>query len=763
MTDVQRLSSEVEKEYIDHLWARLESLSQSKIYDEAVKLTELKRKLNQQKERNKTIEKKLSDLKKESNELNRLKNILLENNDRFLESWDTSDPLFGAFSANEFINFDFLEALDETFNDPDNSKFIDEAAQEVFTIEDWINSLPSQPQRIRQPPPNRKGKLLKRLGTLSKDDLNPFHIQRQELLDEVKLKFLDAFYPNEMIKRRTGKDKLSKISDPMVYLFDYMRYRIEKSLPWAICGQYIGFVACPANYRTLIFNTQDGYFNAHHLTGVFSDKTVENFLRTLEGKMLIKSFPERYTHQGKGIPGAYRLHDHIAKTFAESFIWTGLPGISFDSFKGIYLHPELLESFASYLGQQTLDWVQPNLRYLRSNPARYINGDSWYIAAAGTVPPNYQIRIKPLQKHLILWLRDLEDPYDVHLSFGDKWYLRKVLRQPGVRLIVEFFGILDDDFSKVEEILNTKAKSKPYKTWHFKDFVDVKTAVTEIYLNIDRAYYGYDSLKDYSIKLQEDILFVREKPYTFDDRCILNPEVIESYQTSKLSNDRLYGNASDYIVKGDEEFELDDARKEFFDDYTDPIKYNFEPVKVVSIGEGEVVCKEVEAEGYFADIDWRDLATKEAKTPTPHEVLDAQRTESDPLRLETLMKRSSSKRVSSTGAVASEFGDPLLFRERRKMLLRAAIVTYLLKEYTRKEEELKAEMNNPELSSDMRIKKYEEYSQVFSKDHKKKFVDKIVKAFYNLEEIDLLQKKNIPVEYSLINVVELDEMFQEIE
>lgn len=754
--DVQKLSPEIENEYIDEIWNKIEALDQTKLIEEAKRINSLKKRL---KTKPRSLQKRLDEIYSDASELSKLLGVLKFNNDRFLETWDASDPLLGAYSATEFIGFDFLKELDEAFDDPGNKKFIGESATEIFNIEDWINSLPSKLERIRAPPPNKKGKLLKRLKTLTKDDLNPFHIRRKDILDEIEINYEDVIYEYEVVKRQ-ATPKNPKIRNVMTYFFDYIKFRIDRSLPWAICGQFIGFVACPPTYRTLIFNAQDGYFNANYLTGVFSDKTIEDFFRTLEGKMLIKSFPERYTHNGKGIPGAYHFSNAIARTFSDSFVWSELPGISFQNFKGTYVHPEILESFASYLGMKTYDWVMPNLRYLRLNPARYINGDSWFIAIAGTISPNYPIRIKPLQKHLALWIRTDEDPFLVHLSFGDKWYIYRTLKQPNAKLIVEFFGILDDDYPKVEEVLSAKGVKNKYKTWIFEKWFDIKEAIVKIYHDIDRAYYGYDNLKDYNVKLIKDVLLVREKPFLFqgpDEVLRLTPVQTFEVQQSLVSNDYLFGDVSDYIVNNDEL--KGDFRTEFFDEYQSFTVYQFGNIKTfpeVTLKDQEYKDKTIEMNFTYPDtesvedlIEWKENVKSGSICPPGRNAASER-------RMGTL--------ASVIGAEPSEFGDPLLIRERRKMLLRASIVTYLIKKYNEKHNELEAKTRDPDLTSDQKIKAYEDYIKKYPhKNHEKEFMKEMIKVFYNLEESDLLRlKQKYPVEEKILNVMKLDEDFMKM-
>ena len=769
MEDPQRMPTDVEEDYMDDLWSRIEDLDQTKLFEEAKRINSIKRQLNQQGEKNLSLEKKLKQLKSDSEEINKLLNLLKANNDRFVETWDLDDPLLGAYSANEFMNFDFIEVLDHEFHDSSVHEEINDMAEEVLTIEKWIKSLPSDPEKLKNAPPNRKGQLLKRLKSLETIGPNVFRLRREELLDQIELNFEEVFYDNEAIKRYSRRNDI--IKNHMTYFFDYIRYRIDRKLPWAICGQYIGFVACPPSYRTLIFNPQDGYFNAGYLSEVFDDKTIEDFFRTVEGKLLIKNFPERYFHNGKGIPGAYRFSDSMAKMFADSFVWSGLPGITFETFRGIYIHPEILESFASYLGQQTLDWVMPNLRYLRLNPARYINGDSWFINVAGSVPPSVPTRIKPLQKHLILWMRESEDPFHVHVSFGDKWYLKKVLRESEVLLVSEFFGILDQDYPKVEKILSENGQLKRFKTWYFSEWNLVKKTVTDIYLQVDRAYYGYDELKDYTVSLSRDVLYTREREYTMQDQCKLLPDII-ACESSQLMNDDLYGDISNYIVNEDDELEFEDLRKEFFDDYDQDIVYKFKSIKHhPSTEQPEVEYKEYSRHDFFVDISWRDSAKGEAIDPEEYEIRDAIHRETDKLsatklglsssRISSNLKASSRGAFSSNKAQASEYDDPLLLRERRKQLLRAAIVTFLIKEYTETHNRLKAGYNDPKISSALRVKRYNEYLEKYhDKDHEKIFLKKIVKAFYNIESVDLEKEleryRARSAQDTFIDVIELD-------
>lgn len=744
--DRQKLPSKIENEFIDSLWSRIEELDHDKIFEEAKRIASFQRRLRQLPNRNATLEKQLDQMKRESAELNQLIDLLKVNNDRFLESWDINDPLFGAYSANEFIDFDFLDVLAQEIKEPDNKTLVREMTQEVRSIESWLDKV-EHPKRI---PPNRKGNLLKRLKSLDPDDLSPYHLRRKEILNEIKVNFVDVFYPNERIERYAANHR-DRIDGVMTYFFDYIKYRIDHNLPWAICGQFIGFVACPPTYRTLVFNTQDGYFNAEHLTGVFSDKTIRDFFDTLEGKMLFLSFSERYTHNKKGIPGAYHLAKPIAKMFSDSFVWKNLPGISYDTFRGIYIHPELMESFASYLGEKTYNWVMPNLRYLRTNPARHMSGDSWFIATAGTVPPNFPIRIKPLKKHLIFWLREDEDPFHIHVSFGDKFYLARILKDRDVKLVVEFFGILDEDYHLVESTLDRNAKRKKYKTWQFKDWIDVKISVTEIYINIDRAYYGYDDLHNQKIQLMKEIIFTREEPRRFNDGRVYQdiPETVQR-QAGFLSNDDLFGNINDYIVHDDE---IDESvRKEFFDDYDRSVRYKFKTHRVVSGDAKPVEYKEIVFEGYFKDIEWKDNAREPSVCPPP----DASSRQSS----RGASSRGASSRASTLEAVASEFGDPLLFRERRKLLLRAAVVSYLVKEYNETHAKFKSDLNNPMIPVDKRIELLRQYQKKYAnKDHEREFYLKIVRAFYNTEDIDLIEsiRKGFPIDDVPIDVVGIDE------
>lgn len=92
--------------------------------------------------------------------------------------------------------------------------------------------------------------------------------------------------------------------------------------------------------------------------------------------------------------------------------------------------------------------------------------------------------------------------------------------------------------------------------------------------------------------------------------------------------------------------------------------------------------------------------------------------------------------------------------------MRAAVVSYLVKEYNETHAKFKSDLNNPMIPVDKRIELLRQYQKKYAnKDHEREFYLKIVRAFYNTEDIDLIEsiRKGFPIDDVPIDVVGIDE------
>ena len=315
---------------------------------------------------------------------------LKSNIDALFDTSDIQDPLTGAWSASEFLDYDrFMDRLDELESTLDLSE-VDTAP---LNIDEWIGDLVANPDKIKFIPITA-GTTLEYTKTMAPNKRNIFKLDREHLYNYVKSALEDKVNKRYYIDRRISNLRLDKEHFALFsskYLLNYINHRRDNLLPWAIGDTGIGFVACPSGYRVEMFNMQDGYYNASFMSRHRPRKVYE-WLRTMEARLLIKTTAERFEYNDMPMIPVYRLpRKYIEIQLAHTF-HGHLDGITFKDLNGVFIHPTLVESFSRYIG--THETTMPCVNYLHHNPVRYVHGGSWWLYQMGALKPKYPARIQ---------------------------------------------------------------------------------------------------------------------------------------------------------------------------------------------------------------------------------------------------------------------------------------------------------------------------------------------------------------------------------
>ena len=366
----------------------------------------------------------------------------------------------------------------------------------------------------------------------------------------------------------------------------------------------------------------------------------------------------------------------------------------------------------------------------------------------------------------VMWLRTTdptteEYPFTIHTSFGDKWYIKKVLHQPNVYVVAEFFGILDEDFNKAEEMLRHHGgEVAKFKTWKFKRWEHVRYAVTDIYLTVDRAYYDYETIKDFRAQVVKDIVCVKDFVIAGTDmiRGIKPEDEYDEFEFSRgdEDDDEVIGDINQYIAESNPEREA-----EFHDDVEVDSRFKFNTVKYVprdieTLFEHPWQIDNEENYETSHDTLVDELNAKPVLIPRTRNITERSRcTESVSLspRIRVSSTRSLAPTEVTVASAGSEFDDPLVNRGRRRRVLRAILVNEVLARYYSDKEQDYDAIYDMSLTQMQRDKALRHFNKTYTDVNLLKLMRKIKRIFLNEPINDTQQlQRQVPVR---MNIVEL--------
>lgn len=667
---------------------------------------------------------------------------------------DEDDVLLGAWSAAETFH------LGNFVSDTDNliSKYLDKIQDDKINISDWIGVVKRTGVVKARTPPLNTGKKIKRVIAIdTKQEHNPFFIDRDQLLDEIKINdnTPEVDHAKRLLIRRDNNELRRQEENfnlfSSKYLKSYIGYRMKSGLPWAIGDTIIGFVACPKTWIKQIFNMQDGYFNATYMSRG-SDRDIKSWLRTLEGKMLLDVTSRKFSLNGKPIVCAYNMAKSYVSYEVKHGIYNHFNGIDQKTLSGVYIHPSLVRPFSIYLGIDT--YVEPCLKYILNNPVRYVDGSSWWVYTPGTPSPFYPLTLKPLNKVLCLWMKKTDvvtvnTPFTIHVSYGDKWYIRRIVSSRDANIVADFYGIDQSDLQRAYDTMSLYASGKAgLKVYRFNKWAKVKALIAHLYLSVDRAYYDYDSLKNKVISIYEEVICVKDKEVLAAEKIPHerpnNSVLFEN--TKPCDNDFLIGDLSEYTTERresipfnmvnidgtfneksvlDKRFKWKDVKRPSFIDDKDA-----ESDKDLKESVDFEVAINKEEEQEMLELAWlRNATSEQDQTPTP--------TPRQRSRSRSKMRSD----ISSAGASAGTEYNPKDERLMREKLTRIFIIVYVLEKYQAQKQNEYIKINDKSLPLQERQRLADKYMSKYTDDDLTTLINILLQIFTGKVSP---QKKHIP-------------------